>query len=144
MIIKSENEMKKILFILSLLFISTLAAKAQEEDGDDRIRDKMREYIQLRLKLNKDEADRFTPVFIRYFREWRTALKENRSDRLILQQKVVELRLRYRGEFKEIIGERRSNEVFKRQDDFIQELKTIRQERMRDRQAPRRIRIMID
>ncbi|MBI5370627.1 MAG: hypothetical protein HZA79_01235 [Sphingobacteriales bacterium] len=136
--------MKKILFILSLLFISTLAAKAQEEDGDDRIRDKMREYIQLRLKLNKDEADRFTPVFIRYFREWRTALKENRSDRLILQQKVVELRLRYRGEFKEIIGERRSNEVFKRQDDFIQELKTIRQERMRDRQAPRRIRIMID
>ncbi len=136
--------MKKILFILSLLFISTLAVKAQDDDGDDRIRDKMREYIQLRLKLNKDEADRFTPVFIRYFREWRSALRENRSDRLILQQKVVELRLRYRGEFKEIIGERRSNEVFKRQDDFIQELKTIRQERMRDRQAPRRIRIMID
>ncbi|MBI3138060.1 MAG: hypothetical protein HYZ15_05715 [Sphingobacteriales bacterium] len=122
--------MKKLLLILSILLVTAHTVKAQDEDGDDRIRDKMREYIQLRLKLNKDEADRFTPIFIRYFREWRNTLKENRSDRLILQQKVVELRIRYRGEFKEIIGERKSNEVYKQQDIFIHELKTLKQERM--------------
>lgn len=139
--------MKKLLLILSILLVTAHTVKAQDEEGDDRIRDKMREYIQLRLKLNKDEADRFTPIFIRYFREWRNTLKENRSDRLILQQKVVELRIRYRGEFKEIIGERKSNEVYKQQDIFIHELKTLKQERMQNRQGGgglRRNRLMAD
>ena len=97
----------------------------------------MREYIQLRMRLTRGEAERFTPVFVRYFNEWRNTLKENRTDRLILQQKVVELRLRYRGEFKEIIGDRRSNEVFEHQERFIKELKNLRQERIQNRQGPR-------
>ena len=129
--------MKKILFILSILLISSNIILAQNDDGDDRIRDKMREYIQLRMRLTRGEAERFTPVFVRYFNEWRNTLKENRTDRLILQQKVVELRLRYRGEFKEIIGDRRSNEVFEHQERFIKELKNLRQERIQNRQGPR-------
>ena len=129
--------MKKILFILSLLLITSTIIFAQNDEGDDRIRDKMREYIQLRMRLTRGEAERFTPVFVRYFNEWRNTLKENRTDRLILQQKVVELRLRYRGQFKEIIGDRRSNEVFEHQERFIKELKNLRQERIQNRQGPR-------
>lgn len=129
--------MKKILFILSILLITSTIIFAQNDDGDDRIRDKMREYLQLRMRLTRGEAERFTPVFVRYFNEWRNTLKENRTDRLILQQKVVELRLRYRGEFKEIIGDRRSNEVFEHQERFIKELKNLRQERIQNRQGPR-------
>jgi len=129
--------MKKILFILSILLITSTIIFAQNDEGDDRIRDKMREYIQLRMRLTRGEAERFTPVFVRYFNEWRNTLKENRTDRLILQQKVVELRLRYRGEFKEIIGDRRSNEVFEHQERFIKELKNLRQERIQNRQGPR-------
>jgi hypothetical protein len=127
--------MKKILFIFSLFFVTSNALLAQE-DSDDKIRDRMREYIQQRMRLNKDEAERFTPIFIRYFREWRTALQENRKkpDPLVLQQKIVELRLRYRPEFKEIIGEKRSNEVYKQQEKFIRELKEIGRERMQERQ----------
>jgi hypothetical protein len=128
--------MKKILFILTLFLLTASVSMAQDDD-DEKIRDKMREYIQQRMGLNRNEAERFTPVFLRYFREWRTTLKDNRRDRLILQQKVVELRLRYRTEFKEIVGERRSNEVYEHQEKFIRELKNIRQERMRDRQGPR-------
>lgn len=108
-----------------------------QDEGDEKIRDKMREYIQQRMHLNKDEAERFTPVFLRYFKEWRTTLKENRTDRLILQQKVVELRLRYRGEFKEIVGERRSNEIYEHQEKFIRILKDVQKERMQNRQGPR-------
>ena len=123
--------MKKLLFILSLFLITSNAAKAQE---DDKIRDKMREYIQQRMGLTSNEAERFAPIFLRYFREWRTTLKNNQGDRLILQQKVVELRLRYRTEFKEILGERRSNEVYQHQEKFIKELKDIiRQERMQNK-----------
>lgn len=128
--------MKKILFILTVFLLTASVSMAQDDD-DEKIRDKMREYIQQRMGLNRNEAERFTPVFLRYFREWRTTLKDNRRDRLILQQKVVELRLRYRTEFKEIVGERRSNEVYEHQEKFIRELKNIRQERMRDRQGPR-------
>lgn len=128
--------MKKILYIISLFLITSNTLLAQNDD--EKIRDKMSEYIQQRMRLGKNEAQRFTPVFLRYFREWRTALKENRTDRLILQQKVVELRLRYRNEFKEIVGERRSNEIYENQEKFIRELKdVIKQERMQNRQNPR-------
>ncbi|MBK6937189.1 MAG: hypothetical protein IPH18_10190 [Chitinophagaceae bacterium] len=125
--------MKKFFFILSLLIIATGALKAQD---DDKIRDKMREYIQHRMRLNQIEAERFTPIFLRYFREWRNTLRDNQGDRLILQQKIVELRLRYRSEFKEIVGERRSNEVYEHQEKFIRELKQIRQERIINRRGP--------
>jgi ribosomal protein L16 Arg81 hydroxylase len=128
--------MKKILFIISLFFITSNAVMAQD-GGDEKIRDKMVEYIQQRMRLNKNEAERFTPVFLRYFREWRSALKENRTDRLILQQKVVELRLRYRNEFRDIVGEKRCIEVYEHQEKFIRELHNIRQERMQDRQGPK-------
>jgi hypothetical protein len=129
-------KMKKILLILSLFMVTTNALMAQDE-GDEKIRDKMREYIQQRMRLSKNEAERFSPIFLRYFREWRTALKDNQGDRLILQQKVVELRLRYRNEFKEIVGEKRSNEVYINQEKFIKELKDLRRERMQNRQGPK-------
>jgi hypothetical protein len=129
-------KMKKILLILSLFLITTNALMAQDE-GDDKIRDKMREYIQQRMRLSKNEAEKFSPIFLRYFREWRTALKDNQGDRLILQQKVVELRLRYRNEFKEIVGERRSNEVYLNQEKFIKELKDLRRERIQNRPGPK-------
>jgi hypothetical protein len=127
--------MKKILFILSLVFLTGFSVKAQDEGADEKIRDKMREYIQKRLKLSKGEAEKFTPVFIRYFKEWRTTLRENRGGaKLDLQQKIVDLRIKYRSEFKEIIGEKRSNEIYEHQEKFIQEIKTIRQERIQNRE----------
>jgi len=125
--------MKKILIILTLLFFTGVSVKAQDDGPEDKIRDRMREFIQKRMDLTKNEAERFTPVFIRYFKEWRTTLRENKGgDRLILQQKIIELKLRYRPEFKEILGEKRCNEVYKHQDDFIREVDLIRRER-RDR-----------
>lgn len=125
--------MKKLFFILSLFLVTATALKAQD---DEKIRDKMREYIQQRMRLNQNEAERFTPVFLRYFREWRTTLKDNQGDRLILQQKIVELRIRYRTEFRDIVGERRSNEIYEHQEKFIRELKQIRQERIMERRGP--------
>ena len=133
--------MKKLLFILTLFFVTSFAAKAQAGDGDEKIRDKMSEFIQRRMQLNKTEAERFTPVFLRYFREWRMTLRDNKGDRLILQQKVVELRLRYRNEFRDIVGEKRCNEIYQHQEVFIQELKEVKRERMQERPA-RRFRAM--
>ena len=128
--------MKKIFFILSLLFVASIPLFAQEADDDneggDKIRDKMNEYIQKRLSLSKNEADKFTPVFLKYFREWRQTVRENRGDRLVLQQKVVELRLRYRPQFREMLGENRGSQVFGHQDNFVREVIKLNADRMRN------------
>jgi len=116
-----------------MLLVTSVRLVAQEDDdkeGNEKIRDKMSEYIQRRLDLSKDEAEKFTPVFIRYFKEWRQALRENRNDKLVLQQKVVELRLRYRDQFREIIGGPRGDQVFIHQERFIKEIRAIQQERL--------------
>ena len=137
--------MKKILLILSLICITGTGAFAQApDDSDENVRDKMSEYIQERLDLSKDEATKFKPVFLRYFKEWRKTIKENRGDKLVLQQKVVDLRLRYRNQFREIMGEQRSNKMFNHQETFIRELKAVRKERLQNngtRPLPRRNRI---
>lgn len=132
--------MKRFLLILSLLFVTGSFLFAQDDndnDGNEKIRDKMNEYIQKRLNLSDDEAKKFTPVFLKYFKEWRQTIKDNRGDKLILQQKVVDLRLRYRTQFREIIGEKRGNQVFSHQENFIKELRDIRRDRLGDKPIKR-------
>lgn len=130
--------MKKLLLILTLALLAGFSLKAQD-DGNDKIRDKMREFIQKRLSLNRNEAERFTPVFIRYFREWKQTLQETRGDVLIRQQKIVDLRIRYRTEFRDIVGEKRSNDVYKQQDVFVREIKEMREEQIKSRRGDRPI-----
>ena len=123
--------MKRLLLILYLFTLAGIKLYAQDDDGNERIRDKMNEFIQQRLNLSKSEAEKFSPVFIRYFRDWRTTLRTSKDEpSLLRQQKIVDLRLRYRDQFKEIIGEKRSNEVFDHQKAFIDGIRTIRRERL--------------
>jgi hypothetical protein len=124
--------MKRYILILTLLIASAVPVFAQDDDDDDaneKIQDKMSEYIQKRLDLTKEETTKFAPVFLKYFREWRQTIRDNKGDKLVRQQKVIELRLRYRTQFRDIIGERRGNQVFVQQDRFIQELIEIRNQR---------------
>lgn len=132
--------MKKYLYILLFFLLPTVAAFSQDEDtGEEKgkIADRMREYIQKNLGLSKNEAQKFTPVFTRYFREFALTHRQNKGDRLVLQQKVIELRLRYRGEFKQIMDEQRANKVFQYEDKFRQEVIRIIKENRRDRMPPR-------
>jgi hypothetical protein len=127
--------MKRFLFILSLFILTTAPILAQDDDDVDdnaTIRDKMSEYIQQRLNLTPDEAKKFKPVFIEYFKEWKKTAKENRGDNLVLRQKITDLQVRYRSRFKDIIGEQRSNMIFTHQRGFILELRRLRQERLKN------------
>ena len=123
--------MKKFLLILTLALLAGFNSQAQDDDDNDKIRDKMREFIQKRLNLSKNEAEKFTPVFIRYFREWRQNLKE--PDILIRQQKEAEVKIRYRTEFREIVGEKRSNDIYRQQKIFIDNLKKVREDQIKAR-----------
>ena len=124
--------MKKILLILSFFTVISFSSYAQGNDGG-RLQDKMTEYIQQKLGLSKTEADRFSPVFLDYFRDLRKTNQDFKGDRLVLQQKIVELRLRYRDQFKPIIGDKRSNDVFTYERDFIKGVKELQQDRLQNR-----------
>jgi len=122
--------MKRILYILG--FFLTLSTAVFAQDGE-RIQERMNEYIQKRLNLTKAEAERFSPVFMNYFKELRQTNQQYRGDRLVLQQKIVDLKLRYRDQFKPIMGEKRSNDVFNYERDFVEELKRVRQDRIQSK-----------
>ncbi len=122
--------MKKILYLLSFLVLGVTSSYAQDDEGQGgKIRERMTEYIQKRLGLSNSEADQFSPIFLNYFNDLRKTTQENKGDRLVLQQKIVELRLNYRNQFKTVMGEKRSNDVFTYERDFIEEVKNIRRER---------------
>lgn len=127
--------MKKILYTLSCFLLLSTASFAQDGDrgNGDKIRERMTEYLQRRLNLSKPEAERFGPVFMQYFNDLRNTNQQYRGDRLVLQQKIVDLRLRYRDQFKNIMGEKRSNDVFTYEREFVNEVKEIQKQRLQNR-----------
>ena len=139
--------MKKFFIILGLMLYTSFSCFAQVDDNDkgnnDKIREKMSEFIQRRMGLSRIEADRFNPVFFRYFREWKTTLQTNRDDKPVLQLRIAELRIRYRNEFKDIVGEKRCNQIYEHQEIFIREVRKLRQEQL-DRRPIRRTRLMVN
>ncbi|HEU0065330.1 MAG TPA: hypothetical protein VFQ58_09870 [Flavisolibacter sp.] len=123
--------MKKLIYIIIFLFSLTGISNSQNLTDSDggRLREKMMEYIQGKLGLNKDEASKFESVFTNYLRDLRSTNQQYKGDRLVLQDKVVELRLRYRDQFKPIIGEKRSNDVFNYERDFVKQAREELQNR---------------
>ena len=126
--------MKMILYLFSFFILTATASFGQDDTGQgSKIRERMTEYIQKRLSLSKSEAEKFGPVFLNYFNELRKTNQEYKGDRLVLQQKIVELKLNYRDQFKTIIGDKKSNDVFLYEREFIDEIKKLRNERSQNR-----------
>lgn len=133
--------MKKWLIILNL-FLLPAFAMAQEDDGPpdqgSKIQQRMTEYIQNKLGLSKKEAEKFSPLFLRYLHDFALTHREFKLDRLILQQKIIELRLRYRTEFRQILDEQRANRIYKYEDEFRKEALRMLKENRRERPGFRR------
>lgn len=117
---------------------SALAAQAQVDDQPDdrgsKLLQRMQEYIQRRLNMTPGEAERFSPIFLRYITDLRRTHREFKMDRPVLQLKIAELRVRYRDEWRQILNEQRANRVFDVQREFEDH---IRQEIMERRQQGR-------
>jgi hypothetical protein len=125
--------MKRVVYILVFaLSLSSVSLAQGDEDAGGKLRDKMIEYIQNKLNLSKGEAEKFQPVFLDYLKDMRSTKQQFGGDRLILQQKIVDLRIRYRDQFKTIIGEPRSNAVFQHEHDFVQKAIQERNERLQN------------
>lgn len=128
--------MKKLFYLIILVFCLSGVSNAQslvDNSGVGRIREKLVQYVEDKLALTRDETSRFEPIYINYLRDLRSTNQEYRGDKLVLQDKVVELRLRYRDQFKPIIGEKRSNDVFVHEREFVKQAREEMQTRLQGR-----------
>jgi len=128
--------MKKLFYLIILVFCLSGVSNAQslvDNSGVGRIREKLVQYVEDKLALTRDETSRFEPIYINYLRDLRSTNQEYRGDKLVLQDKVVELRLRYRDQFKPIIGEKRSNDVFVHEREFVKQAREEMQTRLKER-----------
>ena len=137
--------MKKYFLILFLSFTTGFAVLAQDDQSDDpaatKLQERMALYIQKKLGLTKAEAQKFSPVFLRYIIELRKTHRENKADKLVLQQKVVQLRIQFRNEFRQIMDEQRADKIYDYQREFeLKVLDEIKQRRLENRTGPRRMR----
>jgi nitrate reductase assembly molybdenum cofactor insertion protein NarJ len=138
--------MKKYLLILFVTLFASFTGFAQDEELEDKggkLLERMQLYIQKKLDMTKDEAERFSPVFLRYISELRRTHREFRADRPMLQLKIAEVRVRFRDQFKPIINEQRANRVFQHQREFEEKIRQIIIEKQTERRGLRRNRAML-
>jgi hypothetical protein len=122
--------------ITFIYFLATvLVADAQPPMGE-RIPEKMNLFIQKRMRMTGAERRAFGPLFARYQKEWRETMQKNREDRLLARQQLIELQIKYRKEFRPIVGENRVIRIYDLQEDFIRILRDVQQERNRDGRGP--------
>lgn len=128
--------MKTFLSLLMLLFGCTFSSWAQG-DGNQPDPKKERDiealkvaYLSRELELSPEEAQRFWPLYNQYSKEMRTAVTDD-QDVLDRDEKVLNLRKRYRDEFGKVLGPQRVNRMYGAEGRFRQLLlKQIRQQRM--------------
>jgi hypothetical protein len=141
-----EKEMKKFFIILCMLVSTGLTVAAQDtEETDDRggkLQQRMKEYIQKRLGLSRNESEKFSPIFLRYIMELRKTHRDNRHDKPLMQLRVAELRIRFRNEFKQIMDEQRANKVYEYQREFENKVREEIKERRLDKNPIRRNQVL--
>ena len=91
-------------------------------------------FITKELNLSPDEAQKFWPVFNQYRNELRTIATENKQkDHLEKQQKMLDLRKKYREDFSKVMNQERANKVFGAEDEFKSLVRREFQKRQEER-----------
>ncbi len=107
--------MKKVFIIISLLFLHCYICigQALRDSSVGKIEAVRKAYMTKELQLTPEESERFWPIYNNYFLELRQARKQNMQDEISFEEKAVEIRKRYKGDFKKILnGDGRVNRMF--------------------------------
>jgi len=117
--------MKRLLLlcmITSLFFGHLVAQELPEEKREEKIQSLEIAFISRKLSLTPDEAQRFWPVYNEYKKEVRQTaqLQKNSPDRDVLdfEQRMIDIRKKYRDQFAGAIGKERMNRFFKAEHEF--------------------------
>jgi hypothetical protein len=110
------KKMKKIYPLLLFLFFHSYFCQAQspDDDGENKVEVIKMAYITRDLNLTPQEAQNFWPVYNNYQNEIRQARNQYPNDEVKFEKKVVEIKERYQGNFKKVLGNnsQRVNKVY--------------------------------
>jgi hypothetical protein len=121
--------MKKFILIITFAFGSFCFVKAQDGGGKkgEKIQALKIAFITQKLGLSAEEAQRFWPVYNQYQGEMKSAFSDRGEDVIESDERVLNIRKKYRPEFVKILGESRMNTFFSAEKEFrrvlIQSLK---------------------
>lgn len=108
--------MKKLYLILSFICTGLLANAQQEVQQPDKKEQDIEAlkvaFISKELQLTPEEAQQFWPVYNQYSKEMKTVINDNQGDVIDNEEKVVNLRKRYRERFIKVLGQQRMNRMF--------------------------------
>lgn len=134
--------MKKIILQCMMLMLATpLLSKAQPPANDPRHQERVEALeialISRKLALTPDEAQKFWPIYNEYKRDLRQIMVAQRNnpdrDMIDTEQKMVDVRKKYKDRFVSCIGQPRMNRLFSAEREFrgalIQQLKNRPQQR---------------
>ena len=118
--------MKQFLLVIILFTGSLTLIKAQDrqdikEGRSEKIQSLKIAFITQKLELTADEAQKFWPVYNRYETEIRQAYKDSKAgdgDAIDNEEKVLNVKKKYRIEFIKVIGPPKTNILFNSEREF--------------------------
>ena len=115
--------MKQLILILTLFLVSFLFGFAQKPDNDDKhekIQALKIAFITQKLELSTDEAQKFWPLFNRYEVDLKQVWMDNNDgkDELAKEEKILNVKKKYRGEFNKIVGPSKTTILFNSEREF--------------------------
>ncbi len=132
---------KKILFFFLFLFFGSYFCHAQTPDnnGDEnKVEVVKMAYLSNELNLTPQEAQNFWPVYNNYVNEIKQARVQYPDDEVAFEKKVVEIKERYQGNFKKVLGnsDKRANKVYTADKQFNNTLRNELKRRQNFQQTP--------
>lgn len=112
--------MKKLLTVLSLLFAMQFGFAQDDVPAGQPIPEQKKKeiealriaFISKELDLSPEDAQKFWPVFNQYNKEIQATLGDHDGDVIDREERVLNVRKKYREQFSKIIGADRMNRMF--------------------------------
>lgn len=105
--------MKKILLLTLFLLNISYFCYAQADNRKNNIEAIQIAYLTRELSLSSEEAQKFWPVYNEYRDELVSVRKETRNDEVLFEEKILNIRKKYKTDFKKVLGtDQRVNQVF--------------------------------
>jgi hypothetical protein len=121
----------------------TVAQDSDEKGGGNRIEALKIAYLTKKLNLSTDEAQKFWPIYNQYvseIRKTRFDARQNKEGEIPTEEKILNIRKKYNGEFGKALSSEKINTFFKAEKEFgtgvQKELMERRMQRLENRKQP--------
>lgn len=128
--------MKKILLLTLFLLNINYFCYSQVQNRKNNIEAIQIAYLTRELSLSPDEAQKFWPIYNEYRDELLAVKKEVRDDEIMYEEKVVNIRKKYKTDFKKVLEtDLRVNQVFLAEKSFRELLRKELMKRRGNRES---------